>query len=77
MVRLKIDKFATKILFQENEIGIKHKYTARELDYAKVNDKGIITTISFPFLYYVHCKLQFSDTQSIHCLLISKEKLLY
>lgn len=47
---LKIDKFATKILFQENETGTKHKYTARELDYAKVNDKGIITTISFKIL---------------------------
>lgn len=47
---LKIDKFATKILFKKSTTGEKLKLTARDLKFAKVNDKGIIITLSFKIL---------------------------
>lgn len=48
--KLKIDKFATKILFKDSVTGEKLKLSARELQRAKVNAKGIIATISFKIL---------------------------
>lgn len=48
--KLKIDKFATKILFKDSVTGEKLKLSARELDRAKVNAKGIIATLSFKIL---------------------------